>query len=693
MSPYSRPASAMDNNTTNKAAKAISRAVSLLRDADPISSPRDERVRRKPIGIKLSDSRRSRPSIRTHRLNSWEADIEVSLWDNSEPVAVDTPRAEPHASNGISMSGVPSHFNIPHADDMNEGFNARNSGNSTESHSLFVSYNNGEDIGESNVDDLYDTSSTAVNHAGIHFPQPLTLKSTCRTITQQKPISGFQDFALIATVCAAHFLTQAGLAQSIAPMPYIAKSFTTKSHVPSPSWYSAAYSLTVGTFILPSGRLGDIYGLKRLFIIGWLWFALSSLGAGINPRMLETIDQQSSGSGETFFCLCRALQGIGPALLMPNGLGILGRIYEGNKKNMAFALFGASAPVGFVVGAVMSSLLAEKAHWSWAYWAQAVACMVMALISLIIIPSIPATAVTGSQNDAITEERSQQEEAMWKRLDVPGAVLGVSALILINIALNQAPLVSWSTPYTYFLLIIGLVILSVFFFVEFTPFLAPHPLIPLSMLSVDTCFVLACIACGWGTFGIWIFYLWEFLETLRGLNPLLASAQFSPAAISGLLAAVTTGFLLSKTTPQVIMVISMSAFFTGVTLLATAPVGQIYWAQVFFSIIVMPWGMDMSFPSATILLSSNVGHENQGVAMSLVNTVLNYSISVGLGLAGTVQSSVDKDKTQTLKGFRSAWYFGMGLSGFGIIVAVSFLALTAFTSRRTSRPKTEVGGA
>jgi predicted MFS family arabinose efflux permease len=136
----------------------------------------------------------------------------------------------------------------------------------------------------------------------------------------------------------------------------------------------------------------------------------------------------------------------------------------------------------------------------------------------------------------------------------------------------------------------------------------------------------------------------------------------------------------------------MFAFFTGTTLIATAPVNQIYWAQAFISIIVMPWGMDMSFPSATILLSSKVGPENQGVAMSLVNTIVNYSISVGLGLAGTVQSSVDKDKTQVLKGFRSAWYFGMGLSGVGIIVAISFLALTSFTKGGVSRLKEEVAG-
>ncbi|EHK97603.1 putative Drug resistance protein [Glarea lozoyensis 74030] len=459
---------------------------------------------------------------------------------------------------------------------------------------------------------MNDFSSTTIDTQRVKIPPPLTLKPASST-TQPTPKSGLQDIALIATICAAHFLTQAGLAQSIAPIPNISQSFTTPTHTPSPSWYSAAYSLTVGTFILPSGRLGDIYGLKRLFIIGWLWFALSSLSAGFNPRILETIDQQSSSRGEAFFCVCRALQGIGPALLMPNGLGILGRRYEGKRKNMAFAFFGASAPVGFVVGAVMSSLLAEKIHWVWAYWAQAIVCLVMAVVSLMVIPSIPAS----SQENATTAEGSSEVESIWKRLDVPGAITGVTALILINIALNQATLVSWSTPYTYFILIIGLILLTLFLFLEFTPSLTPHPLIPPPLLTLDTSFILICIAFGWATFGIWIFYLWSYLSTLRTLPPLQTSLQFSPAAPSGLLAALTTGFLLSKTTPQILMLLSMCAFFTGTTLIATAPVNQTYWAQTLLSILVMPWGMDMSFPSATILLSGKVAPEHQGVAMTL----------------------------------------------------------------------------
>lgn len=641
-----------------------------------------ERVKRKPVP-------RSQTLREIHtQLNPLEYGMEVPILGDAEPIAVETPTTLPDISTPTRIY-EPYHIssNIPQTIYRDENSNLRNTGGQPGMPSFPQRYDLSGNVGDHSTNLLYPYYSTTPDTAQPKPSNSTSLQSLSLPIQSRiAAMTPLQEVAFVATICLCHFLTQAGLAQSIAPLSIIAKSFTTPTHAPSPSWYSAAYSLTVGTFILPSGRLGDVYGPKMLFVIGWLWFSFSSLAAGFNPRI-----SGGSGGGETFFCFCRAMQGIGPALLMPNGLAILGRTYEdGNRKNLIFALFGASAPVGFVIGAIMSSLLAEKTHWTWAFWSQAIACAVMAAISLFIIPYFPGTAGSPDHLHDSSDKDQVKQAPLWKQLDIPGAFLGVTALVLINIALNQAPLVSWSTPYTYFILIIGLVVLSFFFFIELTPHLTPHPLLPIATLSLDTCFVLACIACGWSTFGIWIFYLWEFLESLRGLGPLLASAQFAPAAISGLLAALTTGFLLSKTTPQVIMVLSMLAFLIGTTIIATTNVDQVYWAQTFFSIVVMPWGMDMSFPSATILLSNKAGQENQGVAMSLVNTVVNYSISVGLGLAGTVQINIDRDGTRILDGFRGAWYFGMGLSGLGLILAIIFLGICTMSTMVKSEENAKI---
>lgn len=492
------------------------------------------------------------------------------------------------------------------------------------------------------------------------------------------------EIMFIAVICQAQLLTQCALAQTIAPLPYIARTFGANNNPSSLAWYSAGFALTVGTFILPSGRLGDVYGHKILFLIGWAWFALSSLLCGFAPMV-----QQADMDGSIFFVVARALQGIGPAICMPNGLALMGTTYPpGKKKNMLFALFGACAPAGFVIGATFSSILAQKGSWEWGFWVMAGVCAGLALLTLIFIPS-PHHAPPAAPSSISTPHKTfmGRMTATATLLDIPGAVLGVTALLLINISLNQAPLVDWSTPYTYFLLLLGVLLMAFFFYQQRH---ASSPLVPASILNRATVFVLICTACGWASMGIWIFYIWSYMERLHLLSPLLASAWFAPAPVAGCIASVVTGFGLSKGKPQWVMLASMVAFFAGTTLLATADPDRSYWVGVFFSVVVMPFGMDMSFPSATLLVSDRAGRGSQGMAASVVNTVVNYSISIGLGLAGTVVREIGADvvdpgenvNKELLRGFRSAWWTGMGLSGTGIIVAAIFCIAVHFENRK-----------
>lgn len=85
----------------------------------------------------------------------------------------------------------------------------------------------------------------------------------------------------------------------------------------------------------------------------------------------------------------------------------------------------------------------------------------------------------------------------------------------------------------------------------------------------------------------------------------------------------------------------------------------------------------MSFPAGTLILSNAVEKRHQGVAASLINTIVNYSISLGLGFAGTIEANVNdggNTPAEVLKGYRGAWYFGIGISGLGVLVSLTFLA-------------------
>ena len=469
---------------------------------------------------------------------------------------------------------------------------------------------------------------------------PEDLPPASHPVEDPLPFSKSHEIAFVAVISSAQLLTQAGLGQALAPLPIIGAHFRT-TDLGELSWYVASYSLTVGTFILIAGRLGDTYGHRSMFIFGYLWFGTWSLLAGV-----------SYYSTQLFFNFCRAFQGIGPAFLLPNALAILGWTYPpGMRKNLVFSFFGACAPTGFLLGAVFSALFAQLTWWAWAYWSMGIACFIMAILSYFVLPC--------------TKDSDGSDET--KSFDLAGSITGVAGLILINVAWNQGPSVGWSTPYTYILLIVGILLMLLFALIERR---VKQPLVPLKVLSGETGFILICVAAGWSSFGIWIFYLWQFLEKLRGLSPLLGSAQFSPVAISGPCAAIVTGLLMNRIPTTMVMTLALLAFTTGLVLVATMPVHQTYWAQTFVSLIVMPWGMDMSFPAATLILSESVPKQHQGIAASLVNTVVNYSISIGLGIAGTVESRVNRDGTNVLRGYRSAWYAGIGLGGFGILISL-----------------------
>lgn len=120
----------------------------------------------------------------------------------------------------------------------------------------------------------------------------------------------------------AQALTLVGLSQALVPQRLIGKSFPDTNPV-SLVWYSAAYGLTSGSFVLPSGRLGDIFGHKRIFIIGFIWLGLWELAGGFS----EYVQRHGSGSGTAFFIFCRAMQGVGAALLVPNAQAMIGRGY------------------------------------------------------------------------------------------------------------------------------------------------------------------------------------------------------------------------------------------------------------------------------------------------------------------------------------------------------------------------------
>ncbi|EGW32389.1 uncharacterized protein SPAPADRAFT_55850 [Spathaspora passalidarum NRRL Y-27907] len=495
----------------------------------------------------------------------------------------------------------------------------------------------------------FNTSVSSCLNQRLHTNSARTLSRNFFFFPDQpnfEEISTFREILFMIFMCMSQLITQAAVAQTMNTSIQISETFNVGDQPGEISWFSAAFSMTVGTFILISGRIGDMYGYKKLFIIGYVWFGVFSLMCGFAGLTTSTV----------FFDIMRAFQGIGPAIMMPNTQALIGSFYpESKKKNICMACFGAVAPSGFILGALFSGLFTVKVWWAWSFWVCGIIGIALAVAAFWVIPKRIGVKSQGS-------------------FDYLGSIFGVSGLIFINFSFNQGPNVGWEKPYVYVLLIVGFLCIGVFYFVETK---VKDPLVPPSVLKGDTGFILGCIAAGWSCFGIWLFYMFRWALLVDESGPIMAAVLNITTGPMGFIAAIGTAILLTKIPSAVVMFLAMIAFLVGSVLMGTRPVGQIYWAQKFVSLIIQPLGMDMSFPAACILLSSALPRRQQGIAGSLVSTFVNYSISIGLGFAGTVERyttlHMEPGLPTTIHGMRNAFYMGMGLAGLGVVLSTVFI--------------------
>lgn len=490
----------------------------------------------------------------------------------------------------------------------------------------------------------------------------------------------------VASLCFAMLLTQSALGQTVLPIRDIAATFNVLSSDAQQSWFAASFSLTVGTFVLPAGRIGDLVGHKTIVIIGWAILCFFSMLAGLSHYTKSYI----------FFDVCRAMQGIGCAVLLPNSLAILGRVFEPGSyaKHLTFSFFAATAPNGFLVGALFSTLLSmnRRLGWFWGFYVMAIASALLAVLSAFVLPNEQEMrAVTASwkitdkeQSEEVAAEASSlaalgKNDSLWKRMDLLGTATGVAGLVLFNFAFNQALVVGWQTVYVYVLLIVGIILIGAFLYNESK---AIYPLLPTSVFHLSGTLILLSLAFGWASFGIWVFYLNLFNQNIRRYTPIFTILTYLPAGAAGIIAAFSSAHILGRTSPPFVMLLSLLAFCIGICIAGNAPVRVP--AMAYVSAGIMPFGMDMSFPAASIILSDFLPAHQQGTASSIVNTVVNYSIALGLGFAGVVETHVNDGGVDVLKGYRGAFYMGMGFAGAGVGLALFNWLLHWRGSRRSA---------
>ncbi|OXG26040.1 MFS transporter [Cryptococcus neoformans Ze90-1] len=476
--------------------------------------------------------------------------------------------------------------------------------------------------------------------------------------------SSFVRFCFITCCCTTQLIVQGQLGMVMIPLHYIGDYLGTTDNGQL-NWMVASYGLTVGMFLVASGRLGDLYGPKLIWALGYIVLISANIGTGFCKSPIP-------------FDICRALSGVGSAMCLPNALAILGRTYPpGKVRNVTFAILGALAPAGWCMSGGVASLFAQFVDVRWIWWFVAIFIAVFLAIGLYILPP--------DQNLPPRSER---------HFDILGAILLALGLGLFNFCWNQASVVGWEAVYVYVLLIISIITFVAFFLWERR--IGRKALVPLEVLTRKNLLVYLSLWLGWMSFGTFLLYTTLFIHDIRGYTlPLTMTAQTSPFVFGGVTAALSIPFLIHRLPGHVIFFIAMCAFMIGNILAATAPMDGTYWGNTFFSILIGVFGPDLSFATGQLIVSNSVDVEFQGIAAGLVSMITNYSYvalviyfdamfifnsnSIGLGLTGTVERYVrgpeNLSQSDLLYGYRVSFYFGTALAAMAVIVVGLFVRM------------------
>lgn len=400
-------------------------------------------------------------------------------------------------------------------------------------------------------------------------------------------------------------------------------------------WLLGAYTTPLSLSVVISGSLSDLAPPRMIMVCAFAWLLVWNIvGVFATEKAI-------------LFYIVRAMQGLAIGVLVSGSMSILGRVYKpGRRKNQVFSAMSATAPFGFWLGGIQGGAL--KSYLYWIFGSNAILSGICLVAAYTTIPPLrPVADVAGTDAPTIRD------------FDFIGAGFAVTGCICLLFGLTQGSVVQWS-PYTYALVVVGILLLIAFFFVERW---VSRPLIPNSLWKTKgfTPLMVAYFL-GYGAFsGAWQFYAVQFWLRIQNHEPLTVALYLLPNAIVGVLAT----WLVSKTLHIVpghfIYLTAMFAFALGPVFFLPQTSGTTYWALSLPGIALVTFGPDLSFAAASIYITSNVPRSYQGSAGSLLVTMQNLSSAVMTAVADAVGTGVDRGPSGDigLEGLRAIWWFAL----------------------------------
>ncbi|MEV8018385.1 MFS transporter [Streptomyces sp. NPDC086554] len=372
-------------------------------------------------------------------------------------------------------------------------------------------------------------------------------------------------------------------------------------------WVITAYALAFGGLLLFGGRIADLWGRKRAFLVGLVGFAAASVLGG-------------AANGEAMMLGARALQGVFGALLAPAALSLLAVMFtDGKERAKAFGIYGAIAGGGGAVGFILGGLLTEYMDWRWTFFVNVPFAIVAAAGAYFVI-------------------REPAEGRNRSPLDIPGVLLSTLGLVALVYGFTRAESAGWTDGLTIGMFVASAVLLGAFLVTEAK---VKAPLLPLRVLTernrggVYLSLGLAVIA----MFGTFLF-LTYYLQIVQGYSPVKTGFAFLPMIAGMIVGSTQIGArLMTRVAPRLLMGPGFLVAAVGMLLLTQMEIGGSYSAVVLPALLLLGLGMGTAFMPAMSLATHGVEPRDAGVASAMVNTSQQVGGAIGTALLNTIAAS------------------------------------------------------
>ncbi|KAG9017798.1 hypothetical protein FRB93_004609 [Tulasnella sp. JGI-2019a] len=435
-------------------------------------------------------------------------------------------------------------------------------------------------------------------------------------------------------------------------------------------WPISAYSLTGGCFLLLLGRLADVYGRKRAFLLGIAWFTVWAIACAVAKTAVQ-------------LSLFRAFQGIGVAAATPAAIGILAQEFPpGRMRSFAFATFSCGAPMGGSIGILVGGTLTQLASDSWRSMFFVFAGLAV-LAALAVFFAVPTDKL---------------DDTADRRVDWLGAAIVTCSLVMLLFSLAQGEVASngWGTPYIIVLLILSVSGLGGFLAWEwYLEYRTTYP--PLMRLSLwkrangrfaavqSIAFVV------WIAFSSWIYWATLYYQSYLGLSPVRSMIRFIPMFVSGATCNFIVAMLIGRISGSILLAIGSAATGGACLLFALIRPSAPFWAFGFPAATIVVLGADFTFATGSIFVAKVALPHEQSLAGGIYNTVMQIGAALGLAVTTVIADRITTNESRKLgfdydpkspgyvppeallHGYRAAQWACLGFCMFSLALILVFL--------------------